>query len=85
MGAEGAHLRGESKLLFIYIKSHGVVGFYAPHPYSALLTRKQSLHWRSKGDTPQGLTQNSLATSLCVRYNRKRIKAAGDRSPVPAF
>ncbi len=54
MGAEWAHLRRESKLLFIYIKSHGVVGFYAPHPYSSLLTRKQSLHWRSKGDTLQG-------------------------------
>lgn len=35
MGAEGAHLRRESKLLFIYIKSHGVVGFmrrtHIPH------------------------------------------------------
>lgn len=85
MGEKGAHLHRESKSLFIYIKFRGAVGFYAPHPYASLLTRKQSLHWRSKSDTPQGLTPNSLATSLCVRYNRKRIKAAGDRSPVPAF
>ena len=85
LGAEGAHLHREFKSLFIDIKFHGAFDFYAPHPYSALLTRKKSLHWRSKGDTPQGLTPNSLATSLCVRYNRKRIKAAGDRSPVPAF
>lgn len=73
MGAEGAHLRRESKLFFIYIKSHGVVGFYAPHPYASLLTRKQSLQWRSKSDTPQGLTPNSLATSFCVRYNRIKV------------
>ena len=81
-GSKGSRVSHLSRIPHIS-KLRGAFDFYAPHPYSSLLTRKKSFHWRSKRDTPQGLTPNSLATSLCVRYNR--IKVSSDCPPVTAM